>query len=136
MNKEQLQNLGLLILRIPLGVIFLAHGLQKLAGVFGGAGIEGTTRMMQGLGFAPPEVWAWILASGETIGGFFLILGILPRLSSTVISVIIVVAIGKVHAAKGFFMSQGGYEYQMMLLGAALSIILTGSGKYSLLDKG
>ena len=111
------------------------HGLQKLLGAFRGAGIDGTTHMMSGLGFTPPEVWAWILASAETVAGLFIILGIFPRLCATVIGIIMIVAITKVHGPKGFFMMQGGYEYQMMLLAVCVSLILTGGGRYSLFDK-
>ena len=136
MEKNQLQSIGLLFLRIPLGVIFVAHGLQKLIGAFGGPGISGMTGMMQSLGFTPPEVWAWVLAVTETVAGAFLIVGLLPRISAAAIAIIMIVAIVKIHGPKGFFMSQGGYEYQMLILGAAISLIFTGSGKISLLDKG
>jgi putative oxidoreductase len=131
----KLTDFGILILRVTLGTIFLAHGLQKLLGAFGGPGIKGTASMLGGIGFTPPEVWAWGLALGEAVGGLFLILGVLPKICAFVIAIIMIVAIVRIHGPKGFFMMKGGFEYQLLILSACIYIMITGSGKYSLLDK-
>ncbi|MFH1359633.1 MAG: DoxX family protein [Candidatus Omnitrophota bacterium] len=79
MQKEQLLDTGIFILRIGLGTIFLAHGLQKVFGVFGGPGIEGFTGMMKNLGFSFPVFWAWTAALGELLGGSFVNFGRTPE---------------------------------------------------------
>jgi len=135
MDDDIMIDLALFIVRITLGAIFLAHGLQKWFGLFNGPGIEGTTGMLSGLGFIYPAVWAWILALTETIGGLFLVAGIMPRLLAALIAVVVAVAIAKVHWSKGFFMSKGGFEYQLLLLAVCLLIILTGGGKHSLYNR-
>ena len=71
-----------LVLRLSLGIMFTAHGLQKAFGLFEGSGIEGFTSMLSGLGFTPAAFWAYLAAYLELIGGIFLILGILVRSSS------------------------------------------------------
>ena len=91
--------------------------------------------MLSGMGFAPAEIWAWVLAIAESLGGVFLILGILPKLSALTIAVIMIVAIVKIHGPKGFFMMKGGFEYQLLILSACITIMITGSGKYSLFNK-
>ena len=135
MSGTKLADVGILILRITLGVIFLAHGLQKLLGAFSGPGIKGTASMLSGIGFTPPEIWAWVLASAETVGGLFLILGILPKTCAFVIAIIVIIAIVRIHGPKGFFITKGGFEYQLLMLSACIYIMITGGGKYSLLDK-
>jgi len=135
MIKVNLSNFAIFILRATLGVIFLVHGLQKLFGVFGGSGIEGFTQMLAGLNFAPANFWAWLVAIIEALGGLFLIFGILPRLSSALIAVIMVVAIAKIHAANGLFAMKGGFEYQLLIVAVCLLFVFTGGGKFSLLNK-
>lgn len=135
MNQSKARDIAIFILRLCLGVIFIAHGLQKVFGFFGGPGIEGFSKMVAGIGANPAIAWAWAAALVELIGGIFLILGILPRLSAAAIGVIMVVAIVAVHGPSGFFMSVGGFEYQLLILGVCLSIVLTGAGKISLFNK-
>ncbi len=126
---------AIFILRLCLGVIFVAHGLQKVFGLFGGPGIEGFSKMITGIGANPALFWAWAVAIVELLGGIFLILGVLPRLSAAAIGVVMIVAIITIHGAKGFFMSGGGFEYQLLILAACLSLALTGAGKFSLFNK-
>ncbi len=137
MAKEtvSVNSLALLIVRVTLGVIFLAHGMQKLLGVFDGPGIAKVAKMLEGIGFMYPTLWAWILSLSETIGGLFLVLGIMPRLSSGFITIIMLVAIFRVHGPKGFFMANGGFEYPLLILVTAISFMLTGGGKFSFFDR-
>ncbi len=135
MNRTALTDVAILILRLVLGVIFVVHGMQKLFGAFEGAGIEGLTQMLSSLGFGVPLFWAWVLAISEFLAGIFLILGVLPRLSASLIAVIMAVAIATVHGPAGFFAMQGGFEYQLLTIAACVSLILTGAGKYSFFDK-
>jgi putative oxidoreductase len=126
---------ALLVLRFAAGIIFLAHGMQKLFGAFGGSGIKGFSDSLKGLGFSAPLFWAWVAALGEWLGGLFLLLGVIPRISAGVIAIIMIVAIIKVAGKKGFFMMDGGCEYQFFILMTCIALMLTGGGKFSLYDK-
>src|SRR2546426_9075849 len=100
-------NVSLLVMRVVVGVIFVAHGSQKLFGAFGGPGLEA---MVQ----APPKGLGPIgypVTIGEFFGGLGLIVGFLCRFSAASIIVIMIGAIAKVHGEKGFFLSDGGFEY-------------------------
>jgi putative oxidoreductase len=135
MEKIQLIDWALLLVRAAVGIIFIAHGAQKLFGAFGGSGIEGTANMVKGLGFTPGLFWAWVVALVETLGGLFLLLGVLPRTSAGFIAIIMLVAIFKVHGANGFFMKNGGIEYQFLILINCVAIMLAGAGGFSLFNR-
>ena len=121
---------AILILRISLGVMFVGHGLQKAFGLFGGPGIGGFSEMLSGLGFKPSLLWAYIAAYTELVGGTFLALGFLTRGSAALLLVLIMVAAWKVHLKKGFFLSQGGFEYVFIIAAVCIALILLGPGKF------
>lgn len=125
-------NLGLLILRLVLGLTFMAHGSQKLFGWFGGGGLAGTTGMMQKMGLRAPGFWAILAALAEFGGGLLLALGFLNPLGSLGIIAAMLVAISQVHWPKGFWNTKGGFEFPLINLTAALALALTGPGAYSL----
>src|SRR5262245_54781770 len=93
---------SLLALRVVLGIVFIAHGAQKLFGAFGGPGLAAVVQMMGPIGY--------LVTIGEFFGGLGLVLGILPRFSAASIIVIMLGAIGMVHAQVGFFMNWGGHQ--------------------------
>ena len=117
-------DVSLLILRVIVGVIFAAHGAQKLFGAFGGAGLEETVQKMGPLGYP--------VTIGEFFGGVGLIVGFLTRFSAASNIVIMLGAIGMVHGKNGFFMSDGGFEYNLALIGLLAPIMLAGPGKFSI----
>ncbi len=118
-------------LRIALGVIFLAHGSQKLFGWFGGHGLAGTAAFFAAkLGLAPGWLWAVLAGGGEFLGGLLVILGLFTRFGALCITVVMLVAIFKVHW--GIFFMPAGMEYPAALLAAALALLLAGGGKFSL----
>lgn len=135
MKKEQLLDIALLLLRLVLGVIFVAHGMQKLFGAFGGSGLNGVAGMFKSLGFTPGLFWAWVVALTEGLGGLFLVLGVLPRISAALIGIVMLVAIVRVHGSYGLFAANGGMEYQLLILIVCIFIILIGAGKFSLYNK-
>ena len=116
-------------LRIALGFIFMAHGLQKGFGAFGGPGIKGFSGMLSGLGFSPVLFWTYVVILTELFGGLFLILGLFTRISAVFIFILIVVATIKVHLTKGFFVSRGGFEYNLLILCACIALMILGGGK-------
>jgi len=134
MASEKANDMALLILRLAVGVIIGAHGLQKIYGIWGGPGIENFSNFIGSLGFEPPLVWAWAAALSEAIGGMLLVLGILPRLSALSIAATMGVAIYKVHW-NGLFASNGGFEYPLLILCACVAIIIAGAGRISVLDR-
>ncbi len=125
-------NLGVLILRLVLGLTFVGHGGQKLFGWFGGTGLKGTIAMMGRLGMRPVWFWGPLAALSEFGGGVLLALGFLNPLGSLGIIGAMLVAIIQVHWAKGFWSSKGGFEFPLVNLAAALALALTGAGVYSL----
>lgn len=118
-----------LALRIPVGIIFMAHGAQKLFGWFGGYGLEGTGGWMESIGLAPGFLMALLAGSAEFFGGLFILLGLLTRPAAIALSFTMVVAIFSVHFSNGLFMSNNGYEFGLALLAASVSLAISGSGK-------
>ncbi len=125
-------DVAILVLRLALGFMFAAHGLQKAFGFFGGPGIGSFSEMLSGLGFKPSLFWAYIAAYSELVGGILLAVGFLTRGAASILLILIVVAAFKVHLSKGFFLSQGGFEYTFIIFSVCLALILLGAGKFTL----
>ncbi|KFZ38147.1 hypothetical protein HR45_06485 [Shewanella mangrovi] len=121
-----------LMLRVPVGLILMAHGSQKLFGWFGGYGIAGTGQWMESIGIAPGELMAFLAGSGEFFGGLFLLLGLLIRPAAAVVAFTMLVALFTVHIHNGLFMANNGYEYALTLAVVAGSLLISGAGKVSL----
>ena len=121
-----------LVLRLPIGIIFMAHGAQKLFGWFGGYGLEGTGGWMESIGLAPGFIMALLAGSAEFFGGLFILLGLLTRASAAVLAMTMAVAIVSVHLQNGLFMSNNGYEFGLALLAASISLVFSGAGKAAL----
>ena len=124
--------LGLLILRLVIGLILAAHGAQKLFGWFGGPGMTGWTGAMNRMRIRPATPWAWMSALAEFLGGLGLALGLLFPLPSAAIAGSMLVAMIIVHLPKGFFVTKGGYEFNLAILASVAALGLTGPGAYSL----
>ncbi len=125
-------NIGILILRLVLGGIFIGHGSQKLFGWFGGRGMTGTIAMIERMGARPVLWWAILAALSEFGGGVLVLLGLLNPLGSLGIMAAMLIAIFQVHWSKGFWNSKGGIEFPLINLASALAIALVGPGSYSL----
>jgi putative oxidoreductase len=125
-------SLGLLILRVVVGLTVAAHGAQKLFGWWGGPGMMGWTQMVTKLRVRPAAPWAWVAALSEFGGGLLLALGLLSPLGSFGIAGAMLVAIATVHWANGFWNGKRGYEFNLTLLGSVAALALTGPGTYSL----
>jgi putative oxidoreductase len=123
---------GLLVLRLVVGLTLAAHGTQKLFGWFGGYGLAGTGGFMEQLGFHPGKRAAFLAGLTETVGGVLLALGAATPLAAALILAVMLVAVATVHFAKGFFVSNGGYEYNLVLAVAALTLAFVGPGAISL----
>jgi len=139
MNQQLIRNLletnaGLtaLILRIPVGIIFIAHGAQKLFGAFGGYGLEGTGQWMASIGLEPGYLMALMAGSAEFFGGIALLIGLLVRPAAVVLAVTMLVAISAVHLTNGLFMSNNGYEFGLSLLAVSAALAFSGAGHLSI----
>ena len=123
---------GLTLIRIIVGIVFMSHGAQKLFGLFGGGGLEGTAGFMETLGLTPSYLMAFLAGSGEFWGGLLLVLGLVTRFAGILTGIVCLVAMFTVHIHNGFFMSNNGFEYILVLLGVSILTIFEGSGKLSI----
>jgi len=119
-------------LRVGAGVIFAAHGAQKLFGWFDGYGLEGTAGWMASIGLEPGMLMAAMAGSAEFFGGLLLIVGLLVRPAALVLAGTMIVAIVTVHLSNGFFLSDNGYEFGLALLVISLGLAARGAGSFSL----
>lgn len=123
--------IGLLLLRVGVGLTIAAHGAQKLFGWFGGAGINGTAAGMSRSGFRPGPLWAWVAGLGEFVGGVLLILGLFSPLGGFAVAGAMVVAIVSTHLSKGFWNKNGGVEFPLMIAVPSLALTFLGPGSAS-----
>lgn len=123
-------DLGLLVLRLVLGTIFVAHGLQKVFGLFGGAGIDGFGQGLASRGFRATTVLSWVTGLTELLGGALVLLGAAtPLAAAGLLGVMINVVLLKFES--GFF-APAGFEFELALGGLAAGLILTGAGRVAL----
>jgi putative oxidoreductase len=125
-------DLGLLIVRLAVGITLAAHGSQKLLGWFGGGGIAGTAPFFEQLGLRPGRLHAALAGIAETAGGLLLAAGLFTPLAAAALIGVMVVAVGTAHWGKGFFLQTGGLEYNSVLAAGALAVAFTGPGAISL----
>ncbi|MDD2319648.1 MAG: DoxX family protein [Geobacteraceae bacterium] len=137
-SAATMDSLALLLIRLPLGVIFFAHGSQKLLGLFGGPGLTATLRNFE-VHLGIPPLLALLAIIAEFGGGLGVLCGFFTRLSACGIAVTMAVAMYKVHWVNGFFLNSTcaagkghGIEYNLALLGMALALVVTGSGRWSI----
>ena len=120
----------MLLLRLAIGGVILAHGLQKF-GLLGGPGLDGITGFFANLGFRPARAWALLVAVVEAVGGVFLILGLLTPVAGLLIAADLLVAIVVVHWPR-FWSQDGGLEFPLPIAAGALALALVGPGAWSL----
>lgn len=123
---------ALLLIRLVVGGIVAAHGAQKLFGWFHGHGLAGTAAFLESLGFRPGRAHAWLLGSAELFGGLALASGFLTPVAAAAVTGTMLAAIVAVHWEKGFFSSDGGYEFPLALGVAGLAMAFSGAGRWSL----
>src|SRR5207253_50029 len=110
----------------------LERGGQKAFGWFGGPGFEGATGFIASMGFRPARAWAVLAVGGELVAGVLFVLGLLTPLAGLLVLATMAVAIAKVHGPKGFFVQNGGFEYNLVLIIAAVAVAAVGPGAFSL----
>ena len=122
---------GLTVLRIFVGIIFAAHGSQKLFGWFGGGGLAGTAQWMESIGLPPGTLMALLSGGTEFFAGLALIIGLLARPAALGLTIVSLVAIFSVHISNGLFLANNGYEFALALLGGTVAVLFEGAGKLS-----
>ena len=123
---------GRLLLRAAVGGFFIGHGTQKLFGWFGGQGLKTQAEHFEGMGLKPGIVHAGAAGAAETLGGAGLLLGYRTPLASASIVSVMLTAINRVHLKNGPWAHKGGYEYNVVLAAAAVSLAESGPGALSL----
>ena len=129
-----LESYALSILRAGLGIVLMAHGCQKLFGMFGGMGLNANAALFDRLGYHPGMFWGTLVGCTETIGGALLVIGLFTRPAALSVVIFMIFSI-HFTSAKGFFWSQGGMEYSILILLVALVFLIRGAGNYSVDQK-
>jgi putative oxidoreductase len=126
--------LGLLVLRLVVGLLFAGHGAQKLFGAFGGHGIEGTGGFFESIGLRPGRFHARAAGFNELAGGVLLALGLFTPIAAALLIATMIAAVITVHWQKGLWNTEGGYEFNLVLGAAAFALAAVGAGPWSLDD--
>jgi putative oxidoreductase len=125
-------DVGLLILRVVVGLLMVGHGTQKLFGWFGGHGLEGAGGFFEKLGYRPGKPHAALAGFTEAGSGVLLVLGFLTPLACAALVGVMVNVILSAHAGKGLWNSSGGMEFPLVLLTSAAALAFTGAGDVSI----
>jgi putative oxidoreductase len=125
-------DLALLVLRLVVGLLFVGHGAQKLFGVFGGGGLEGTTGMFDNIGLSPGWLHARAAATAEFGGGLLLALGLFTPFAAAALIAVMTAAVITVHAKNGIWNTNQGYEFNLVMAAVAFALAGIGAGAWSL----
>ncbi|MBP1934138.1 DoxX family protein [Ammoniphilus resinae] len=125
-------NIGLLIIRLVVGLTFAGHGAQKLFGWFGGYGPKGTGGWFESIGLKPGVQMAVLAGLAELVGGLLFAAGLFTPIGAILIVLTMLGAIVTVHGKNGYWVTSNGYEYNLMLIAVAVGVALIGAGTYSI----
>ena len=132
LGPESLADLGLLIVRLAVGLTFAAHGAQKALGWWGGPGFAGWATAVGRMRYSPATFWAIVSAYVELVGGLLFAAGLLTPLVAALLFAQALVIVLRVHLPNGFWNSKGGIEFPLQLLAGSALILLGGPGLFSL----
>src|SRR5689334_4756426 len=121
-----------LFLRLTIGALFVGHGTQKLFGWFGGNGLDSTAKAFDSMGMRPGRRNAIAAGAAEAGGGAALALGLATPAAASVLTATMLTAINRVHLKRGPWVTNGGFEYNLVLIAAVLALTEVGPGKLSL----
>lgn len=136
-GRRGTQHLGLLILRVGLGVVLAAHGLQKLTGWWGGSGVGGFKNSLSDVGYQHADILAYVSAGGELVAGVLLVLGLFTPVAAAgalafLINGMLATITARPHPHSFTYFLPDGHEYQISLIVMAVAVILCGPGRYGL----
>jgi putative oxidoreductase len=132
LEQSMVRDTGLLVLRFVQGGLMLGHGSQKLFGLFGGYGLQGTAGWLESLGLKPGNIWAIAAGGSEFVGGLLTTLGLFNPLGSIATISSMSLATTKAHWGKPIWVTEGGAELPVTNMAISLALALTGPGQYSL----
>ena len=121
-------DLALLVIRLVVGLLFVGHGAQKLFGIFGGGGLEGTAGMFDNIGLRPGWLHARAAGTAEFLGGALLALGLFTPFAAAVLIGVMTTAVITVHGPNGIWNSNQGYEFNLVLAAAVFALAGIGAG--------
>jgi putative oxidoreductase len=125
-------DLALIALRLVVGLLFVGHGAQKLFGVFGGGGLEGTSEMFDNIGLRPGWLHARAAGTAEFLGGALLALGLFTPFAAAALIAVMTAAVLTVHAPNGIWNTNQGYEFNLVMVAAVFALAGIGAGSWSL----
>jgi putative oxidoreductase len=125
-------SIGRFLLRASIGGFFIGHGTQKLFGWFGGHGLTGTAQFFESVGLRPGRRQALTAGTAEAGGGVLLLAGLATPAAAAALTGVMLTAIRKIHLEKGPWITDGGYEYNAVLIAAVLALAELGPGEWSL----
>lgn len=128
MDKPVVRDAALLLFRVVLGLTFVAHGWEKLFI----SGVTSTTGLFSSWGVPQPALSVWITSIAELLGGAFLVVGLLTTFVAGSLALLMVAAVYFVHLGNGFFVTDNGLEYPLLIIMALLIIVVFGSGRASI----
>jgi putative oxidoreductase len=132
MQEVASMSIALLILRIVVGGLLIGHGTQKLFGCWGGGGMKGTAQFFTSLRYPNGKLMAALAGATETGGGLLLAIGFLTPLAAAAIIGVMLNAIVAVHWNKGLWVTNGGFEYPLVVAATAFAVAWGGAGRYSI----
>lgn len=127
-----MEDLALFALRVLIGLLFVGHGTQKLFGWFGGHGLAGTAGFFESIGIRPGRPMALLAGTSELVGAMLLLLGVWLPLAALLIGGAMLVAIATVTGRNGVWITNHGFEYNLVLLVVVVALALLGPGALSL----
>lgn len=122
---------AIFMIRIVLGVTMIGHGTQKLLGWFGGNGFTKTATFLESLGAKPGTLMALAAGLSESFGGLFFAFGFLTPLACILIIIPMIAAILTVSGKNGYWITQNGSEYNILIIAVALAVFISGPGVFS-----
>jgi putative oxidoreductase len=123
------------LLRITLGCILIPHGMQKLFGAFGGAGLAANAQLFDRLGYHPGMFWGTLVGCTEFIGGILLVLGLFTRGAALAVTIFMLNAVYFTSKTGGFFWTNRGSEFSLLILAVAVFFLIRGGGAWSVDQK-
>jgi putative oxidoreductase len=123
---------GLLLIRLIVGLTFAGHGAQKMFGWFGGYGLKGTGGWLESIGIKPGVLMAFFAALAEIVGGLLFAAGLWLPIAAALIVLTMLVAIFTVTGKNGYWITQNGFEYNLVLIAIAIGVALIGPGVYAI----
>ena len=124
-------SLGLLVVRLVIGLAMAAHGAQKAFGWFGGHGLKGTGAFFESIGFRPGAAFAFLASGTEIVSGLLVAAGALGPVGPALMIMVMIIGAGAVHLKNGFFAQEGGFELNAIYAAAAAALAFGGFGRYS-----